>query len=91
MDFQWKIMNDTEPSPQMLAAYEDLITGHKVKVLFYNKQVTEPTTQNILKLAQKNNLPVVGVTETMPAKMQVNQWLSTEIEATRKALQASSK
>ena len=91
LDFQWKIMNDTEPSPQMLAAYEDLITGHKVKVLFYNKQVTEPTTQNILKLAQKNNLPVVGVTETMPAKMQVNQWLSTEIEATRKALQASSK
>lgn len=57
IDFQWKIMNDTEPSPQMLAAYEGLITGHKVKVLFYNKQVTEPTTKNILKLADQNKIP----------------------------------
>ncbi len=80
-------MNDTEPSPKMLAAYEKLLTEHKVKVLFYNKQVVEPTTQNILQLAKDNKIPVVGVTETMPQNNTVNQWLWDEINATEKALQ----
>ncbi len=89
LDFQWKIMNDTEPSPQMLASFEGLLTGHKVKILFYNQQVIEPATQNILKLAQSNKIPVVGVTETMPQKMIITEWLLNEINKTEKALQAS--
>jgi hypothetical protein len=34
----------------------------------------------------KNNIPIVGVTETMPNNMQINIWLMNEINATNKAL-----
>ena len=89
LDFQWKIMNDTEPTPKMLAAYEELITKKQVNVLFYNKQVSDPVTKNILELANKNSIPVVGVTETMPLQTNINQWLGSEIDTTEKALQTS--
>lgn len=88
-DFQWKIMNGTEPTPKMLSNYEQLITGHKVKVLFYNSQVTDSITANILSLAKQNNIPVVGVTETMPLNTTINKWLLFEIAVTEAALKAS--
>jgi zinc/manganese transport system substrate-binding protein len=88
IDFQWKIMNDTEPSPQMLASYEALLKDHKVSILFYNKQVTDSTTKNILKLAQDNKIQIVGVTETMPKNTKINKWLLDEINDTNNALKA---
>ncbi len=91
LDFQWKIMNDAEPTPQMLGQYEENITSHKVKVLFYNDQVTDPTTQNILTLAKKSDIPVVGVSETMPTHDTVNEWLLAELNDTQKALESVQK
>lgn len=89
-DFQWKIMNDSEPTPKMVAAYEARLSNKQVEVLFYNNQVSDSVTKNILNLAQDNSIPVVGVTETMPQNVTVNQWLSNEITATAKALAISS-
>ena len=89
LDFQWKIMNGTEPTPQILAQFEDLFVSKKVHLLFYNNQVVEPVTQNMLKLANKNKIAVVGVTETMPKNMLINTWLLNGIEQTELALKAS--
>lgn len=86
IDFQWKVMNDTEPTPKMIAAYQELLTRRQVKILFYNSQVSDSITKNMQDLARKNNIPVVGVTETMPAKVTVNQWLTNEVQATNLAL-----
>ncbi len=86
--FQWVIMNGSEPSPKMTADYISDIINKKVKVLFYNYQVTRPTTQYILKLAEQNNIPVVGISETMPENKNVIEWLLSELEATKKALDA---
>jgi zinc/manganese transport system substrate-binding protein len=87
LDFQWKIMNDAEPTPQMLGQYENDITSHKVKVLFYNDQVTDPTTHNILNLAKKSDIPIIGVSETMPTHDTVNEWILAELNDTQKALE----
>jgi len=38
-----------------------------LKVLFYNAQVTSPTTQQVKDLAKAGGVPVVGVSETIPA------------------------
>lgn len=91
LDFQWKIMNDTEPSPKMLSGYLDLLNEHKVRLLFYNSQVTEGTTKNILAIAKKNNIPVVGISETMPPNVSINTWLMNQLNQTEQALQMSSK
>lgn len=89
LDYQWVTMNDSEPSPKMMMAYQDLFTQHKVKVLFYNSQVTDESTDHIKLLAEKNNIPVVGVTETMPTDKNVITWLMSDLEATQAALAKS--
>lgn len=86
LDFQWKVMNNTEPSPQMVANYEDMLNKKTVKVLFYNSQVIDSITQNMKDLATRNNIRIVGVTETMPNNMKINTWLMNEVNATDKAL-----
>jgi zinc/manganese transport system substrate-binding protein len=86
LDFQWKVMNDTEPTPKMIADYQSRLTNKQVKVLFYNSQVSDSITKNMQDLAKKNNIPVVGVTETMPANTTINKWLTSEVENTNQAL-----
>jgi zinc/manganese transport system substrate-binding protein len=86
IDFQWKVMNDTEPTPKMIADYQSRLTNKQIKVLFYNSQVSDSITKNMQDLAKKNNVPVVGVTETMPANTTINNWLITEIQNTNQAL-----
>ena len=86
LKFQWVIMNGSEPSPRMMISYQDLLESKKIKVLFYNQQVTNTTTNNILKLAKKNNIAVVGVTETMPVDKDAISWMINALEETQKAL-----
>ena len=79
-------MNETEPSARDIAAFEDDLKNHKVKVLFYNSQVTDPLTEHLLGLAKAAGVPVVGVSETMPAGLTFAEWMLGELEATEKAL-----
>jgi zinc/manganese transport system substrate-binding protein len=65
--FQKSIEDGTDPAPADVAAESDLLTGKKVRVLFYNSQVTSPITSQMHDLAVANGIPVVGVAETIPA------------------------
>lgn len=56
-----------DPSPAANIAFERAITNRTVKVLLYNGQVTDAETRNIKKLATDAGVPVVAVTETIPA------------------------
>ena len=64
--FAQSIEDGNDPSPADNAAMDAALTGKKIKVLLYNGQVTSPATDAIKQLAQKNGVPVVGVTETIP-------------------------
>lgn len=86
VDFQWSIMNSVEPSPSQLRQFQDDLNQHKVRVLFYNKQVTNPLTQRLELMAQKNNIPIVGITELQPANTTYLQWMLDELVATEQAL-----
>lgn len=52
-DFQLAVMNDTEPSFQQTVDFEKCLNEKTVRILFYNSQVTDPTTQRMLELAKK--------------------------------------
>jgi zinc/manganese transport system substrate-binding protein len=60
------VEDGTDPSPSDAATFEADITGHKVKVLLYNAQVTDEQTSKIKALATSAHVPVVGVSETLP-------------------------
>jgi zinc/manganese transport system substrate-binding protein len=85
-DFQTAIMNETEPSAKDIAAVVDDIRGHKVKALVYNTQVTDAMTEQLLGAAREANVPVVGVTETVPEGMSYADWMIGQLESLEKAL-----
>jgi zinc/manganese transport system substrate-binding protein len=64
--FAQSIEDGNDPSPADNAAMDAALTDKKIKVLLFNGQVTSPATDTVKQLAQKNAVPVVGVTETLP-------------------------
>jgi zinc/manganese transport system substrate-binding protein len=84
--FQLAMMNDTEPSARDMAAFESDLKERKVKVLIYNSQVSEKLTERLRDIAYKAKVPVVGVTETMPANTSLQNWVLSELDALDKAL-----
>jgi zinc/manganese transport system substrate-binding protein len=90
-DFQIKIMNDAEPTADQTAAFEQSLKSHTAKILFYNSQVTDPTTDRMQTIARDAGIAVVGVTETQPpdAKSYVD-WMMHELDRVQAALDAKS-
>jgi zinc/manganese transport system substrate-binding protein len=79
-DFQINVMNDTEPTASETAAFETSLTSHTAKILFYNSQVTDPTTDRLKKIAETAGVPIVGVTETQPPdRKKYIDWMLDEL------------
>ena len=78
--FQVAVMNNAEPSPSQVIAFEKSLTGGEAKILFYNKQVTDKTTTRLLDIAKAHKVIVVGVTETMPKGMTIQSWFSGQLD-----------
>ena len=83
---QFDVMNDTEPSPADVAHYEDNLRQHKVALLFYNRQVTDPLTDRLRTIALASHVPVVGVDEFVPPKTNYIQWQLQTLSAIDQAL-----
>ena len=75
-DFSEAIEEETDPPAAAVAATDALLAGRGVNVLFFNPQTESPVTQNLRTLAQGAGIPVVEVTETLPAGKDYLTWLS---------------
>jgi len=84
--FQLALMNESEPSARDIAAFESDLKSGKVRVLLYNSQVSEKLAERLVKIAQESKVPVVGVTETMPADKTFTDWMLGQLDALDKAL-----
>jgi zinc/manganese transport system substrate-binding protein len=84
--FQLAVMNDTEPSASDIAAFENDLKNHKVKVMLYNSQASDPAVQRLVGIARQYNVPVVGVTETKPARENYQEWMLDQLNALDRAL-----
>jgi zinc/manganese transport system substrate-binding protein len=73
-EFTRAIEEGTEPSPQAVAAMNALMTEKRVKVLLYNSQAVSPITSRVRAAAEQAQIPVIGVTETLPSKLTFQQW-----------------
>ena len=86
LGFQTAMMNDTEPAPSDVAAFERSLKDGSAKILFYNSQVTDETTARLLDLAKASKVSVIGVTETEPAGQTIQTWFAGQIAAVQQAL-----
>ncbi len=84
--FQWSVMNEGTPSPSEVRTFIDDLKGHRVKLIFYNRQVTNPLTENLRTIAQQNGIPQIGVTETQPAGMSYHQWMLSQLDQIKAVL-----
>jgi zinc/manganese transport system substrate-binding protein len=84
--FQIAVMNNTEPSASDIAAFENDLKTHRVRLLVYNSQATDPIAERMAKIARAAQIPVVGAAETEPAGMNYQSWMQSEIDAVDRAL-----
>ena len=77
-----KFENDTEkgvdPSPQTIKTMQNGIKNHKIAFFVFNKQVDSKTVNNLVALAKKNKVPVLPVTETLPANKTYVSWMDSQ-------------
>ncbi len=84
--FQFAVMNNTEPSASNVAAFEKDLKAHRVKLLIYNSQITDPITERMKKIAKASHVPIVGATETEPYGESYQRWIMCELDAVDQAL-----
>jgi len=86
LSFQMAVMNNTEPSASDVAAFENDLKTHAVKLLIYNAQASDPVAEHMEKLAKAAHVPVVGATETEPPGKKYQAWMMSELDAVDHAL-----
>jgi zinc/manganese transport system substrate-binding protein len=84
--FQLAVMNNTEPSASDVVAFENDLKEHRVRMLVYNRQASDPVAERMVKLAKASHIPVVAVTETEPPGTNYQSWLLSELTAIDQAL-----
>jgi zinc/manganese transport system substrate-binding protein len=66
---------------------DDLVTGHRIRVLLYNAQATSPVTQRVQDLARRAGIAIVPVTETLPeSEPSYQAWQQHQLQALLTAL-----
>jgi zinc/manganese transport system substrate-binding protein len=90
-EFMNAIAEGNDPSARDIAVFQDLLANRRVRVLIYNTQTVTSMTEQLKALAQQNNIPIVGVSETLPVGAQTFQgWQAAELQALLNALQKAS-
>lgn len=89
--FQLAIQNNAEPRASDVAAFESDLKGHKVRVMLFNSQASEPAVQRFVELARTEKIPVVGMTETEPEGKTYQDWMMGQLDALESALAGSAK
>ncbi len=87
--FQTAVMKNNEPSHADVAAFEDDLKTHKVKVMLYNSQADDEAVKRLVVLAKDSHVPVVGVSETEPAGKTYEAWMLDQLNALDQALSGS--
>jgi zinc/manganese transport system substrate-binding protein len=87
--FQLAIMNDTEPAASEVAGFESDLRTHRVKMLVYNSQASDPVAERMVNIAQKAGVPIVGATETEPPGLTYQAWLTNTLNVIERALSRS--
>jgi zinc/manganese transport system substrate-binding protein len=84
------VAEDANPSVQDVALFQRQIKEKKIKVLVYNNQTNGNLTSQLREMAQKESIPVVGVSETLtPVDATFEDWQISQLKALESALASS--
>ena len=87
--FMGAVAEGNDPPAQSIVQFDNLITNKTITMLAYNEQTVTPLTSSIKALAAQNNIPIVGVTETIqPSDVAFQVWMNAELLQIQNALNA---
>lgn len=84
--FALAVMNDAEPRPSDVAAFEADLRARRLRALIYNSQTAGPAASRLLAIARAAGIPVVGVTESQPEGTTYVSWMLGQLDALDRAL-----
>lgn len=84
--FQLSMMNGVDPSPKQVQDFQRQLQQHRVRLLFYNNQVSNPLVLHLLHQAKLLGIPIVGVMETQPMQSTYCQWMINQLKRVEQAL-----
>ena len=73
--FEEAIENGTDPSPKTINEMNNAIKQKKIAFFVNNTQASSSTVKSLVKLAKKNNVPVLNVRETIPNNTTYLAWM----------------
>jgi zinc/manganese transport system substrate-binding protein len=86
-EFSEAVEQDTDPPAAALAATLDLFGADPVRALLVNGQTRTPVTDQVDRAARAAHVPVVAVSETLPAGVDdYVDWMRSEVDALAAAL-----
>ncbi|AWK08532.1 zinc ABC transporter substrate-binding protein [Streptomyces spongiicola] len=85
-DFSEAVEEGDDVSARTLRRTLDLFADDRVRALVYNEQTSGPQTEKVEQAARARGIPVVPVTETLPPGEDYISWMTTNLDALRRAL-----
>jgi zinc/manganese transport system substrate-binding protein len=87
LEFMTATSEGEDPAARDIATFQDQLNARQVKVLVYNVQTVTPVTERLKTLATQNDIPIVGVSETMPPGVATFQgWQAGQLQSLLNAL-----
>lgn len=89
-EFMKAVAEGNDPPADTVTAFQQELQTKQATVLVYNQQTSTDVTNNLKQLATQQNIPVVGVTETIqPPDTTFQLWMVGELNALQNALDAA--
>lgn len=84
------VAEGNDPPAASVVEFENQLRSGQVKVLVYNEQTVTPLTQEMKALAAQEQIPVIGVTETIqPPDATFQEWMNAQVIDLQNALNAN--
>ncbi|GAC1645562.1 MAG: hypothetical protein NVS4B8_17130 [Herpetosiphon sp.] len=86
-EFMQAVAEGNDPPVASVAEFQQQIKQRQITVLVYNTQASTAVTTNLKQLATANNIPIVGIAETLqPPNATFQDWQTGQLAALQKAL-----
>jgi zinc/manganese transport system substrate-binding protein len=87
--FTQAVADGNDPPTDSVVQFQQQLQSGQVKVLVYNEQTVTPLTSSMKVIAAEQNIPIVGVTETIqPPNTTFQVWMNSELLNLQNALNA---
>jgi zinc/manganese transport system substrate-binding protein len=89
-EFMKAVAEGNDPPAGSVSTFQQQLQSKEATLLVYNEQTATDVTNNLKQLAAQQNIPVVGVTETIqPADTPFQLWMVGELNDLQNALNAA--